>query len=202
MFMTLIKPFLYLLCSTVLCLPLVIVICNGEESSQAVLPSHIQDTTGNACESGDITKCRIARDTSLAAENYEKAFSMMRTLCERYDDSESCYMTYSTYYAMQSNNEKSQSEMRVTLYEVLYFLDLGCKLNNYDSCMRAARIYEYGVKPGTSQALYGYNIAYDAQEAKKYYKKVCESVSDNAYEACNRLLELTNSNKESLSLSN
>ena len=57
--------------------------------------------------------------------------------------------------------------------------------------MRAGKIYERGVKPGTSQALYGYNIAYDAQEAKRYYKRVCRSISDKAEEACKKIEELS-----------
>ena len=56
---------------------------------------------------------------------------------------------------------------------------------------RAARIYEYGVKPDSSQALYGFNVAYDAQEAKRYYKQVCESISDDAPEACKKIVDLT-----------
>ncbi len=40
----------------------------------------------------------------------------------------------------------------------------------------------------------GYNVAYDAQEAKKYYKRVCESVSDNAMDACSRVVELSRQN--------
>ena len=64
-------------------------------------------------------------------------------------------------------------------------------LNNYSACLRAARIYEYGVKPDSSQALYGFNVAYDAQEAKRYYKKVCESISDDAPEACKKIVDLT-----------
>lgn len=191
--MKFLKGFLYILCSAILCVPLIIVICQGEESKQSVSISSVSDLGNNPCSNDDLDKCLMARDISLKNEDYEQAFSYLRTLCEKYKDSDSCYKTYSTYFAMHGRQSQG-NEVRVTLYEVLYYLDIGCKLNNYDACMRAARIYEYGVKPGSSQALYGYNIAFDAQEAKRYYKKVCESISDNAYEACAKLVDLNTSN--------
>ncbi len=191
-YMNILKTFFYILCSAILCVPLVIVICQGEESKQSVSISSVSQLGNNPCENDDLEKCLMARDISLKNEDYEQAFSYLRTLCEKFKDSDSCYKTYSTYFSMHGSQSQG-SEVRVTLYEVLYYLDIGCKLNNYDACMRAARIYEYGVKPGSSQALYGYNIAFDPQEAKRYYKKVCESVSDNAYEACAKIVDLNSS---------
>lgn len=120
----------------------------------------------SVCRDGELDRCLKARDDSLRNKKYEQAFSYMRRLCENFKNADACLQTYSTYNAIQSNTEKNRSLVRVTLYEVLYYLDIGCKLNNYDACMMAGKIYEHGVKPGTSQALYGYNIAYDAQEAK------------------------------------
>ena len=147
------------------------------------------DIAFDGCD--ELDRCLKARDDSLRNKKYEQAFSYMRRLCENFKNADACLQTYSTYNAIQSNTEKNRSLVRVTLYEVLYYLDIGCKLNNYDACMRAGKIYEHGVKPGTSQALYGYNIAYDAQEAKRYYKRVCRSISDKAEKACKKLEELS-----------
>lgn len=145
----------------------------------------------SVCREGSLDGCLKARDDSLRNKEYVQAFSYMRRLCEDFKNSDACLQTYSTYYAIQSSTEKNRSLVRVTLYEVLYYLDIGCKLNNYDACMIAGKIYEHGVKPGASQALYGYNIAYDAQEAKRYYKRVCRSISDKAEEACQKIEELS-----------
>ncbi|MGN0916308.1 MAG: hypothetical protein ACI4NE_08160 [Succinivibrio sp.] len=176
-------------------MPLVIVICEGEDANRSVHSRNESNVIASACDDGDIDSCLKARDRALVNENYEKAFSYMKTLCERYKDADSCFKTYETFFAMQRRIDQKNTVASVTLYEVLYYLDIGCQLNNYDSCLRAARIYEYGVKPGHSQALYGYNIAYDAQEAKRYYKKVCQSVSESAYEACSKVVELSNKSR-------
>ena len=130
---------------------------------------------------------KASKKLKTECENY----NLKIKLCEDFKNSDACLQTYSTYNAIQSNTEKNRSLVRVTLYEVLYYLDIGCKLNNYDACMIAGKIYEHGVKPGASQALYGYNIAYDAQEAKRYYKRVCRSISDKAEEACQKIEELS-----------
>lgn len=190
--MKLLRAFLYVASVAVLCVPLIIIICQGEESKQSLKTTMTSESVDDSiCRDGDLERCLKARDDSLRNKEYELAFSYMRRLCEDFKNSDACLQTYSTYYAIQSNTEKNRSLVRVTLYEVLYYLDIGCKLNNYDACMRAGKIYEHGVKPGTSQALYGYNIAYDAQEAKRYYKRVCSSISDKAEEACLKIEELS-----------
>ena len=186
------KAFLYFLSATVLCIPLVIVICQGEDSN--VEPKSIAPVSllgERVCSDGNINNCILLRDQALQEKKYAEAFVYLKTLCDRYQDSDSCLMTYETFFNMQETNKSESQNVKTTLYEVLYYLDLGCKLNNYSACMRAARIYEYGVKPDSSQALYGFNVAYDAQEAKRYYKKVCESISDDAPEACKKIVDLT-----------
>lgn len=197
--MNYLKAILTFVCASLLCVPLIIVICQGEER-KFENTTDVQKTAAidNACTDGDLQKCLFARDVSLQSDEYAKAFKYMSVLCERFKDSNSCYLTYQTFFSMQSNN-KPENKVRVTLYEVLYYLDIGCKLNNYDACMVAGKIYENGVKPGSYQALYGYNINYDPQEAKRYYKKVCESVSDNAYEACSKLVDLNEGKPNKLS---
>lgn len=190
--MKLLRAFLYFISVAVLCVPLIMIICQGEENRPSLKSSSASEMIdGSVCRDGDLNRCLQARDESLRNKDYEQAFSFMRRLCEVFKDSDSCLQTYSTYNSIKSNSEKSGSLVKVTLYEVIYYLDIGCKLNNYDACMNAGRIYEHGVKPGTSQALYGYNIAYDAQEAKRYYKKVCSSISDKAEEACLKVEELS-----------
>ena len=190
--MKLLRAFLYVASFAVLCIPLMIIICQGEESKQSLKSAMTSEAVDDSvCRDGELDGCLKARDDSLRNKEYVQAFSYMRRLCEDFKNSDACLQTYSTYNAIQSNTEKNRSLVRVTLYEVLYYLDIGCKLNNYDACMRAGKIYEHGVKPGASQALYGYNIAYDAQEAKRYYKRVCRSISDKAEEACKKLEELS-----------
>ena len=190
--MKLLRAFLYLASVAVLSFPLIIIICQGEESKQSLKSAMTSEAVDDsACRDGSPDGCLKARDDSLRNKEYVQAFSYMRRLCEDFKNSDACLQTYSTYYAIQSSTEKNRSLVRVTLYEVLYYLDIGCKLNNYDACMIAGKIYEHGVKPGASQALYGYNIAYDAQEAKRYYKRVCRSISDKAEEACQKIEELS-----------
>ena len=190
--MKLLRAFLYLASVAVLSFPLIIIICQGEESKQSLKSAMTSEAVDDsACRDGSLDGCLKARDDSLRNKEYVQAFSYMRRLCEDFKNSYACLQTYSTYYAIQSSTEKNRSLVRVTLYEVLYYLDIGCKLNNYDACMIAGKIYEHGVKPGASQALYGYNIAYDAQEAKRYYKRVCRSISDKAEEACQKIEELS-----------
>ena len=188
--MKLLKIFVFCLCVVCVSTPLVFAICNGNTSLEGGMSQ--TNNPNDPCASGDVALCIEERDQLLENKDYRKAFSYLRTLCEKYKDSESCNLTYSTYFAMQEDSVNvSPSDQNITLYEVLYYLDLGCKLNNYDSCMKAARLYEYGSKPGASSQVKGYNVAYDAQEAKKYYKRVCESVSDNAMDACSRVVELS-----------
>ncbi|MBQ2268349.1 MAG: hypothetical protein II340_08000 [Succinivibrio sp.] len=194
------KAILSFVCASVLCVPLIIVICQGEERQY-----NIDNTTdepgkvfGNACLDGDLEKCIAARDSSLRSNDYENAFKYLANLCERFKDSNSCYLTYQTFFSIQSNAALKNRKSNITLYEVLYYLDIGCKLNNYDSCMVAAKIYENGIKPGAAQAFFGYNINYDPQEAKRYYKRVCESVSDKAYDACYKVVELSETQQSSL----
>ena len=186
--MKLLRAFLYLASVAVLSFPLIIIICQGEESKQSLKSAMTSEAVDDSvCREGSLDGCLKARDDSLRNKEYVQAFSYMRRLCEDFKNSDACLQTYSTYNAIQSNTEKNRSLVRVTLYEVLYYLDIGCKLNNYDACMIAGKIYEHGVKPGASQALYGYNIAYDAQEAKR----VCRSISDKAEEACQKIEELS-----------
>lgn len=190
--MKLLRAFLYLASVAVLSFPLIIIICQGEESKQSLKSAMTSEAVDDSvCREGSLDGCLKARDDSLRNKENVQAFSYMRRLCEDFKNSDACLQTYSTYYAIQSSTEKNRSLVRVTLYEVLYYLDIGCKLNNYDACMIAGKIYEHGVKPGASQALYGYNIAYDAQEAKRYYKRVCRSISDKAEEACQKIEELS-----------
>ncbi len=191
--MKLLKVFVFILCVVCVSTPLVFAICNGNNSLDGGMSQ--TNASNDPYASEDFAKCIEERDQLLENKDYRKAFSYLRTLCEKYKDSESCNLTYSTYFAMQEDSVNvSPSDQNITLYEVLYYLDLGCKLNNYDSCMKAARLYEYGSKPGASSQVKGYNVAYDAQEAKKYYKRVCESVSDNAMDACSRVVELSRQN--------
>lgn len=196
--MKLLKVIIFVLCAICISTPLVFAICNGSNGNDQLTSVNNQN---NPYVTGDFENCLRERDTLLENKDYRKAFSYLRTLCEKYKDSESCNLTYSTYFAMQDDSVNvSSSEQNVTLYEVLYYLDLGCKLNNYDSCMKAARLYEYGTKPGASSQVKGYNVAYDAQEAKKYYKRVCESVSDNAIEACSHVVELSRQSNKNIPL--
>ena len=191
-FMKLLRTFLYLASIIVICVPLIILICHGvacktpKKSSVAS-----ENVVVDVCLDGDLNKCLKAKDDSLAKGEYVQAFSYMRKLCEDFKKSDACFQLYSTYNAIKSETEIKRSAVRVTLYEVIYYLDIGCKLNNYDACMRAGMIYEHGVKPGDSQNSYSYNIAYDPQEAKRYYKKVCSSISDKAEEACMKIEELS-----------
>jgi TPR repeat protein len=196
--MKLLKVFIFCICVISVSTPLVFAICNnnnvGKTEAFNTGSSDVLETEGNLAET------MAERDRLLHNRDYQKAFSYLRTLCEKYKDSESCNLTYSTYFAMQDDSVNvSPSAQNITLYEVLYYLDLGCKLNNYDSCMKAARLYEYGSKPGASQ-MKGYNIDYDAQEAKKYYKRVCESVSDSAMDACSRVVELSRQSNRNVPL--
>ena len=202
--MSYLKVILSLIISAVLCAPLVVVICQGEERKQELAQTQekvVEVNFENACTDGNLDKCLLARDASLRDKNYVAAFKYLSYLCERFKDSKSCLLTYQTFFSMQQGNVKeTRGANKITLYEVLYYLDLGCKLNNYDACMVAAKIYENGVKPGSSQALYGYNINYDPQEARRYYKKVCESVSDKASEACQKIVELREGPKTQLQM--
>ena len=191
--MKLLKVFFFFFCVVCVSTPLVFAICNGNNSVDGGMSQ--TNASNDPYSSEDFAKCIEERDQLLENKDYRKAFSYLRTLCEKYKDSESCNLTYSTYFAMQEDSVNvSPSDQNITLYEVLYYLDLGCKLNNYDSCIKAARLYEYGSKPGASSQVKGYNVAYDAQEAKKYYKSVCESVSDKAMDACSRVVELSRQN--------
>ncbi|SFS86703.1 hypothetical protein SAMN02910357_02300 [Succinivibrio dextrinosolvens] len=196
--MKLIKIFIFCICVICISTPLVFAICNSSNLENREILNTADN--GTSASEDNLANCLAERDRLLEHRDYHKAFSYLRTLCEKYKDSESCNLTYSTYFAMQDNSVNvSPSAQNVTLYEVLYYLDLGCKLNNYDSCMKAARLYEYGAKPGASQ-MKGYNIAYDATEAKKYYKRVCESVSDSAMDACSRVVELSRQNNRNVPL--
>ncbi|MDY5324402.1 MAG: hypothetical protein SPG96_05735, partial [Succinivibrio sp.] len=126
------KAILSFVCASVLCVPLIIVICQGEERQY-----NIDNTTdepgkvfGNACLDGDLEKCIAARDSSLKSNDYENAFKYLAHLCERFKDSNSCYLTYQTFFSIQSNAALKNRKSNITLYEVLYYLDIGCKLNN------------------------------------------------------------------------
>lgn len=196
--MKLVKVIFFCFCVIFVSTPLVFAICNGTNVVKTETANFSSGSSENSEE--ELAKCISERDRLLEHRDYKKAFSYLRTLCEKYKDSESCNLTYSTYFAMQDDSVNiSPSVQNVTLYEVLYYLDLGCKLNNYDSCLKAARLYEYGSKPGASQ-MKGYSISYDAHEAKKYYKRVCESVSDSAMDACSRVVELSRQSNSNVSL--
>ena len=140
--MKLLRAFLYLASVAVLSFPLIIIICQGEESKQSLKSAMTSEAVDDSvCRDGELDGCLKARDDSLRNKEYVQAFSYMRRLCEDFKNSDACLQTYSTYNAIQSNTEKNRSLVRVTLYEVLYYLDIGCKLNNYDACMIAGKIY-------------------------------------------------------------
>ena len=141
--MKLVKVIIFCFCVIFVSTPLVFAICNGTNVVKTETANFSSGSSANSKE--DLAECISERDRHLEHRDYNKAFSYLRTLCEKYKDSESCNLTYSTYFAMQDDSVNiSPSVQNVTLYEVLYYLDLGCKLNNYDSCMKAARLYEYG----------------------------------------------------------
>ncbi|MGN1280278.1 MAG: hypothetical protein ACI4UM_00015 [Succinivibrio sp.] len=188
-----IRIFLYICSAAVLSIPLIYII--SENNSYRYLDKNdaLADSSsfGDICDDGNYSKCLIQRDKAIEVKDFYRAFVYLKKLCEGYKDSQSCAMTYNIFYALKADTEKLNSIPKVTLYEVLYYLDIGCKLNNYDSCMKAGRIYESGNRPSANQTSYGYNVSYDPQEAKRYYQKVCHSISDNSYEACSKIVELT-----------
>lgn len=190
-FMKILKGFLYLISVIALCIPLGIVICQGSENKTPLRTQGATVFNDTVCADGDLEKCLLARDQSLKQRDFSKAYAYLKILCEKFKDANSCYVTYPTFFAMQANVEKEQKLVRATLYEVLYYLDIGCNLGNMDSCMAAGKIYEYGVKPSSTTAVYGYAIAYDGLEAIRYFKKVCNSNAEYADDACAKVNVLT-----------
>ena len=77
-YMNILKTFFYILCSAILCVPLVIVICQGEESKQSVSISSVSQLGNNPCENDDLEKCLMARDISLKNEEFVYVFAMGR----------------------------------------------------------------------------------------------------------------------------
>ena len=186
---------LYIVCSLCVSCAFLVSFFDSNRDKTALLDK--LSTVQNECAGTGYDKCIAKRDNALEKRDFETAFEYLRKLCDGGKDSKSCNLIYSTYFEMAGNQDSSESSQKISLYEVLYYLDVGCKLNDYDSCLKAARIYEYGEKPGAEHSSHGYNIAYDAQEAKKYYKRVCESISDSAIEACSHVVDLSTRNNKS-----
>lgn len=186
------RIFLYILSFSALCGPLVYIICS---SSSDLFSAYSKDNAdisdADICKDGEYSKCLIQRDNAIKSGDLYLSFQLASELCEKHMDPESCALTYNSFNSLKAASAKDNSIPKITLYQVLYYLDIGCKLNNYDSCMKAGQIYEYGVKQSSRQSGYDYNVSYDPQEAKRYYQKVCHSISDKSYEACSKIVSLT-----------
>ena len=89
--MKLLRAFLYLASVAVLSFPLIIIICQGEESKQSLKSAMTSEAVDDSvCRDGSLDGCLKARDDSLRNKEYVQAFSYMRRLCEDFKNSDAC----------------------------------------------------------------------------------------------------------------
>lgn len=73
--MKLLRAFLYVASFAVLCIPLMIIICQGEESKQSLKSAMTSESVDDSvCRDGELDRCLKARDESLRNKNMNKLF--------------------------------------------------------------------------------------------------------------------------------
>jgi hypothetical protein len=163
-----------------------VLVCNCFKSLDNT-ETHLKESTSLSNISSD--ECLELAQESFLKHKYKKSFAMLKNLCKEHHLHKACRLIYMNY-ATLSDSTASRTDL-ISPYEVLYYLDLGCKNNDMEACMISANIYDSGLRrrhhfrgrPDGKLSL----IDFDKKKASFYFSKVCNTKSAYTFEACNRL---------------